>query len=155
MHNPSFRADKVKLLCELFANGDELKAPRRRQLAAEWGVSTRTVQEWTYEAKRTVGYGLDREAWKDRLTDIVDDATEAAQEIEEPHLRSAALIKVVDTAAKLHGANEPDRVQQETIQVQVEMQLRGFLEKCQQRLSPEVFAAVLAIAMEQPARLPE
>lgn len=146
--NYTGRQERVDWLIDQITGGRDFNGPAQRELGLEWGITSRAVREMVYEARRAVSANVDKDTLKARVNDLVDDAAEAARQVEKPFARAMALTRTAEVAAKFHGVNEPDRVQQESVTVQVEMELRGFLELLQKRLTPDVFAQVLAVASE-------
>lgn len=139
---------RVAYISDLLTRGHKILGPERQALAKAWGVSSRRVNDYIYEAHRVAAISVPREVWSDKLTGLIEDACVSAQQIQKPDQKTHALVRVVEVAGRFTGSQAPERVQMEQVTVQVSAELTRYLTLLAQRLPVEAYEIALACARE-------
>ena len=139
---------RVEYLAGRISAGEVIQAPERRRLAGIWGIGTKSMRDYIYEAARMAGSTIPREVWAEKLNAVLTDSIEAAYEIEDSASRAHALRSVVEVAGKFTGSAAPDRVQIEQVTIQVAAELNRYLQALATRLPEESYRVCLQVAEE-------
>lgn len=142
------KLSRVEHLAARVVAGDVIQGPEKRRLAELWGIKPRSVTEYLYEAHRIAAVQVPREAWAEKLCELIDYACDSALEVQKPALRVAAITRVVEVAGKFTGSAAPERVQIEQVSIQVAAELTRYLQVLAVRLPEDSYRVCLQVAEE-------